>query len=167
MIVNEKLKKEVEKQGFTEEQKEWLLDKFARSILFAGGYKIRLGEKVLCYKSEFKGMNFYKILIVKKNQDGEKIKAYKNVKFVNCEPPKLDNAEIVIDSMFEDFYFKPNDKYNAIFTLVICAYHYPEDSGAFTYDQISQYKDNVDYLTDNSFEIIGEPVNTIDEELPF
>lgn len=157
---------EFENQNFTEEQKEWLNNSYNKRLIASQGYIIRTDEKYKCIRVENNHGVFYKIAIKKKGMDGKFINAYKQVKFVTCEPPKAPESLIVIDSMFEDFYFKANDKYNPIFMIAIKDYHLYENSGAQLYENIVDYKEQINDLNDD-FVITGEPVNFIEEDFPF
>lgn len=168
MKFSESFEKELAEQQFTEEQLLWLEKRYAKKVMELNGYKIKINEKSICYRSEYKGNVFFKLLLEKNDFEGNKVKAYKNIKFANCETPKMEKSEIIIEKMFEDFYFKPGDKYNPQFTLVITSYRYANENIASNYLEISKYKDNINNFENENFEIIGEPVNIINEEdLPF
>ena len=84
-------------------------------------YRINTHNKYIVYKSSYGGKDFYKIYFEKKNQDGSKVKIYRNLKFVNCEPPQ-DKETIRITKAFEDNYIDPKNKYNDV--CVICVMDY-------------------------------------------
>lgn len=84
-------------------------------------YKINTYNKYIVYKSSYGGKDYYKIYFEKKNQDGSKLKIYRNLKFINCEPPE-DRDIIRIRRGFEDNYIDPKNKYNDV--CIICVLDY-------------------------------------------
>ena len=84
------------------------------------GYKIKCGREYMVFRSEYQGKIFYKIQVTKKNYDDTKTNAYKTIKFVSktLDTDIPDRSIVVIKNLFEDFYFKANDKYNPIWIVV-------------------------------------------------
>ena len=84
------------------------------------GYKIKCGREYMVFRSEYQGKIFYKIQVTKKNYDGTKTQAYKTIKFVSktLDTDIPDRSIVIIKNLFEDFYFKANDKYNPIWIVV-------------------------------------------------
>lgn len=89
-------------------------------------YRITTSNKYKVYKSSYGGKDFYKIYFEKKNQDGSKTKIYRNLKFVNCEPPN-DGDIIRIKKAFEDNYIDPKNKYNDVCIIAVQDYEIFKD----------------------------------------
>lgn len=89
-------------------------------------YRINTYNKYTVFKSSYGGKDFYKIYFEKKNQDGSKTRIYRNIKFVNCEPPE-DRDLIRIRKAFEDNYIDPKNKYNDVCVIVIMDYELFKD----------------------------------------
>lgn len=89
-------------------------------------YRINTYNKYTVFKSSYRGKDFYKIYFEKKNQDGSKTRIYRNIKFVNCEPPE-DRDLIRIRKAFEDNYIDPRNKYNDVCVIVVMDYELFKD----------------------------------------
>lgn len=89
-------------------------------------YRINTHNKYIVFKTSYGGKDYYKICFEKKNADGSKVKIYRMVKFVHCEPPK-DRDTIRIKKAFEDNYIDPKNKYNDVCVIVIMDYEKFED----------------------------------------
>lgn len=89
-------------------------------------YKINTYNKYVVYKTSYGGKDYYKIYFEKKNQDNSKTKIYRNLKFINCEPPQ-DKDIIRIKKAFEDNYIDPKNKYNDVCVLCVMDYEKFED----------------------------------------
>ncbi len=89
-------------------------------------YRINTYNKYTVFKSSYRGKDFYKIYFEKKNQDGSKTRIYRNIKFVNCEPPE-DRDLIRIRNAFEDNYIDPRNKYNDVCVIVVMDYELFKD----------------------------------------
>ena len=66
-------------------------------------YRVNTVNKYTVFKSSYGGKDYYKIQLEKKQQDGSKLKFYRNLKFVHCEPPQ-DRDVIRIRKAFENFH---------------------------------------------------------------
>lgn len=84
-------------------------------------YRVNTYNKYTVFKSSYGGKDYFKIFFEKKNQDGSKVKIYRNLKFVNCEPPQ-DRDVIRIKKAFEDNYIDPKNKYNDVCILCVMDY---------------------------------------------
>ena len=89
-------------------------------------YKVNTTNKYMVFKSTYGGKDFYKIQLEKKNKDNTSFKFYRNLKFVNCEPPQ-DRDMIRIRKAFEDNYIDPKNKYNDVCVIVVMDYEKFED----------------------------------------
>lgn len=127
------------KKGFTEEQIEYIDKEVYMSFKKDNSYKILCNKKYTIIKNEFNGIKFYKIAVMKKDANGEMLYANKQVRFVNCNPPENEKTEIYINSMFEDFYYRKEDKYNAMFTLVITSYQLADKEERAERRALSEY----------------------------
>lgn len=118
--LSEEIQEEIVKQNFTEEQKE-LIEKIIANVNFLNGYRIRVGRKYKIIVQTWEDYKYYKIAVYSKDIDGHQKTAFKQLKFV-CDVPDLKTGdEIIIKSMFEDFYYSRNDKdkYNAHYNIVV------------------------------------------------
>ena len=120
-------------------------------------YKINTHNKYIVYKSSFGGKDFYKIYFEKKNQDGSKIKIYRQLKFVNCEPPN-DRDVIRIKKGFEDNYIDPKNKYNDVCIIAVQDYEIFKDEEKMKKEALDNFHRAIEENEDLDF---GE------EELPF
>lgn len=123
------------------------------------GYKIVCGNAYVVYRNEYAGHVFYKIQVTKTDsRDGgnTKVIAYKTIAFRNkekdCDIPN--GTMIVPKKLFEDFYFKDGDKYNAIWTVVILDWDIVKSQNQIVDEAIDNYKKIKDF-------------ELSDEDLPF
>lgn len=153
MALRQELIDELIAHEFTDEQIEYIDKEIYMDFKRNNNYKILCGRKYPIYISEYNGLKYYKILINKKALDGTLTKAYKQVKFLKCNPPQENGVEIYINSMFEDYYFKKDDKYNPIFTLVITSYKIADQEKREENRAIAEFnKTTYDETTNDSFE---------------
>lgn len=100
-------------------------------------YKIKPGKEYNIERQDYNGKAFYKISISKKNKDGTKYYAKKNVFFK--EGVELENnTRIKIKKAFEDFWNK--DKFTPIFSVFITDFEIisrPEDVINNAYDDFN------------------------------
>lgn len=89
-------------------------------------YRVTTANRYVVFKSSYGGKDFYKIQLEKKNKDKTSLKFYRNLKFVNCEPPH-DRDIIRIRRAFEDNYIDPKNKYNDVCVIVVMDYEKFED----------------------------------------
>lgn len=81
-------------------------------------YKVEVGDIVTIKRQDVRGYTFYKIALSKKMYDGTKAYFDKNIAFPKgTDLP--DKTKIRILDFFEDVFTRPNDKYNANWTLFI------------------------------------------------
>lgn len=125
------------------------------------GYKIQCGYKYKVYVNQYAGNTFYKIQVTKtytKDGANNKLIAYKNVTFKN---KLLDTSEIVDGCyvipkrLFEDFYFRNNDKYNAVWSVVISDWEVVKSEEQVRNEALSDFNDTLN----------GIQIN--EEDLPF
>lgn len=111
------------------------------------GYKIDGKHTYRVYKTENNGRVYYKVQIQKKNYDNTVTKGYRQLKFVQCEPPE--NEDIIkINSGFEDFYVKG---YDVISMIVVQDYEIienPQKAEENAYNEYNQKLDEVN-IDDN------------------
>lgn len=117
-------------------------------------YKIDTRHTYKVYVNSAGGKTFYKVCVKKKNYDGTESKFYKQLKFVQCDPPQ-DGEIIRINSAFEDLYVNSKDKYNAISVIAIMDYEKVENDVVAEHQAYEDYRENL-----NSMEVS-------DEDLPF
>lgn len=117
-------------------------------------YKIDTRHTYKVYVNSAGGKTFYKVCVKKKNYDGTETKFYKQLKFVQCEPPE-DGEIIKIKRAFEDLYVNSKDKYNAISVIAIMDYEKVENDVVAEQQAYEDYRENL-----NSMEVS-------DEDLPF
>lgn len=117
-------------------------------------YKIDTRHTYKVYVNSAGGKTFYKVCVKKKNYDGTESKFYKQLKFVQCDPPQ-DGEIIRINSAFEDLYVNSKDKYNAISVIAIMDYEKVENDVVAEQQAYEDYRENL-----NSMEVS-------DEDLPF
>ena len=92
----------------------------------------------IIYVQTYKEKTFYKTQISKKTADGQTIKAYVPVRFVNCEPVvngtliRLKNAKV-------DWYKNPKDTWNIVPSLVIFNYEVAAESNVVTQQIVNEY----------------------------
>lgn len=118
-------------------------------------YRVNTRNKYMVFKSSYGGKDFYKICFEKKNQDGSKIKIYRSIKFVNCEPPQ-DRDTIRIRKAFEDNYIDPKNKYNDVCVICVMDYEKFEDEEKLKEQAFSNFHRTMDE---------NEDMN--DDSLPF
>lgn len=104
------------------------------------GYKIDCKHTYKVYKSENGGRVYYKIQMQKKNYDETITKGYRQVKFVQCNPPN-DGDIIKIHSGFEDFYLKG---YDVISIIVIQDYEIIENQQKIEENAYNEYNQKID-----------------------
>ena len=78
-------------------------------------YKLKPDKEYMVFKTEFKGIPYYKIQITRKDANGNVIKGYKPIR-LRKGMELQDRSIIKIKKAFEDFYVKG---YETIFTLYI------------------------------------------------
>lgn len=158
--------KKLKENGFSEEQIEFIKEEVCKSILSANNYKVKCGVPVLIYRQVYGEYVYYKIPVRKKGKDGNTLNGYKSVRFINCEPPDADKCMIIIHSLFEDYWYKSNDKFNAIFTIVVTDYEYYQNEERIKFEAIGDYYDEKN-IDDDHF-VLSNPVNEVDDfDLPF
>ena len=164
---------ELAEKGYTEEQIDEIDKIVFLPMIKRNNYKVLTGRKVTIYKQVFGNMTFYKIMIMKKKKDEEEpIKAYKQVYFIGCKPPEEDKTDIIINDLYEDFYFKKDDKYNPIFTIGIKDYFvltgdYGEEKQAISSLNVAKYNannENNDFVLEEEWDNFDEFDN---DNLPF
>ena len=117
-------------------------------------YKIDTKHTYKVYVNSAGGKTFYKVCVKKKNYDGTETKFYKQLKFVQCDPPE-DGEIIKINRAFEDLYVNSKDKYNAISVIAIMDYEKVDNDVVAEQQAYEDYRENL-----NSMEVS-------DEDLPF
>ena len=120
-------------------------------------YRINTYNKYTVYKSSYGGKDYYKIYFEKKNQDGSKTKIYRNLKFVNCEPPE-DRDVIRIIKAFEDNYIDPKNKYNDVCVLCVMDYETFKDEDKLKEEAFNNFHRTIEE---------NEELNIDNESLPF
>lgn len=89
-------------------------------------YRVTTEQRYTVYKTSFGGKNFYKICLKKKNSDGSELKIYRQLKFINCDPPE--NGDVIrITRAFEDNYIDPKNKYNDVCIIAVLDYEIFKD----------------------------------------
>ena len=84
-------------------------------------YRINTKTHYKVFVNEYAGNKFYKIYFEKKTKNGNRLKIYRTLKFVQCEPPL--NGEIIrIKKAFEDNYIDPKNPYNDVCIIVVQDY---------------------------------------------
>lgn len=164
--MNQEMIETLKENNFTEEQIDFIDENIIKQINRRNNYKIRCERPVTLYKQSYNGNDFYKIICSKSDSNGNLITGYKRVSFAGCQPPNVEKCEIIIHNMFETFFYKSDDKYNAIFSLVILEYDYVRNEAREKFEAIGDYYDS---KTDENYDNFnfGNPVNEIDDELPF
>lgn len=117
-------------------------------------YKIDTRHTYKVYVNSAGGKNFYKVCVKKKNYDGTETKFYKQLKFVQCEPPE-DGEIIKIKRAFEDLYVNSKDKYNAISVIAVMDYEKVENDVVAEQQAYEDYRENLNSMDE------------FDSELPF
>lgn len=158
----EKLKE----NNFTDEQIEFIKENVVKDVKRRNGYKIQCERPVTVFKNSYGGHDYYKIICNKNDENGNLITGYKRVSFIGCEPPNAEKCDIIIHNMFESFWYKKNDKYETIFTLIILDYEYVKNEAREKFEAIGDYYDSKKEENLDNFEL-KEPINEIDDELPF
>lgn len=123
-------------------------------------YKIRCGYPYAIIRNDYMGRTYYSIKVTKKNSDGTETIAYKGVKFKNKEKGEVDikDGTIIIPlKIYEDFYFKNNNKFVPMFTLDIYDWEYAEEENEKTKSAVDDFK--------NSIKVNDFMLN--DDDLPF
>lgn len=120
-------------------------------------YKINTFNQYIVYKTSYGGRDYYKIGFEKKNKDGTKTKFYRNLKFVNCEPPE-DRDKIRIKKGFEDNYIDPKNKYNDVCVICVMDYELFKDEEKMKEEAFENFHRTIEENEDFS---IG------DDSLPF
>lgn len=105
---------------------------------FKRHYKVEAGDIIKIKRQDVREYTFYKVALQKKNADGTKAYYDKNIAF-----PKgtdlSDGTMIKVIDFFEDVYARPNDKYNANWTLFISEYEIVEQQDKS--EAISEFND--------------------------
>ena len=104
-------------------------------------YKVEVGDVVTVKRQDVREYTFYKIALSKKMYDGTKAYFDKNIAFPKGTDMQ-DGTKIRILDFFEDVFARPNDKYNANWTLFIKEWEVVEDES--TNDAISEFNDIID-----------------------
>ena len=106
------------------------------------GYKIQIGREYEVEKTEYSGKNYYKIKFTRRQQNGDILEGYKNVKFYSqtLDNDIPDHAIVIPKTMFEDFYYSKGDirHYNAIWIVVITDWEIKENE---KYNTVEAYSD--------------------------
>ena len=132
--------------------------KYYREYHDNNGYRIRCGYYYPVYKQEVHNKVFYKIPITKSNIDGTKITAYKNISFVGKQEVDIKDGDLIKPlKIFEDFYFRKEDKYNPVFTLKILEWETMQTEKKQKENALNEYKKSIEMSN-----IILE-----DDDLPF
>lgn len=122
-------------------------------------YKVEPGDIFIVYRNDItKGdrtYTFYKIRIQKKKYDGTKETYYKNVAFKKDVELK-DKTKIKIIDFFEDVFSRPNDKYNANWTLFITEF-----------EEISNEEDKIMAIDEFNSLMDTSDVEISDEDIAF
>jgi hypothetical protein len=125
------------------------------------GYKIDTKHTYKVYVNESNGKKFYKVQIKKKNYDNTEISFYKQLRFVQCNPPE--NGEIIkIIYGFEDLYVNNKDSYNPISVIVIMEYEKVDNPVVNQEKAYDKFQQN---LKENEMEESHYEIS--DEQLPF
>ena len=115
-------------------------------------WRINTHNKYIVYKTSFGGKDYYKIYFKKKNQDGKEIKIYRNLKFVNCDPPE-DKDIIRIKKAFEDNYIDPKNNYNDVCVLCVQEYEVFKDEEKMKQEAFQNFhrtiEENEDFEEEN------------------
>lgn len=164
--MTEKMIDKLKENGFTDEQIEFIDENVAKEIINRDGLKIRCEREYTLYRQVWGENVFYKIITQKKDKDGKNMNGYKRVRFYGCEPPKVDKCKIIIHKMFEDFWYKSSDKYDAFFSICILDYECVRNEAREKYEAIGDYYDAKEDDNYDNFNF-GNPVNEIDDDLPF
>ena len=114
-----------------EEQKEYITDLFNTKLSY------------MIYSQVYKDKTFYKIPISKKTSDGQTIKAYVPVRFVNCEPV-INGTLIRLKNAKVDWYINPKDRWNIVPSLVIFNYEIMKDSNIVAQQVVNEYNSTID-----------------------
>ena len=129
-------------------------------------YKIMPNDEVMIFRNEYGGNVFYKTRITKKHYDDTKSYFYKNVRFkkgIDLE----DRTIIKIIDMFEDVRENKNDKYNAIWELVVTEFEIIPNEVKDKASAIENFNNRED-IDDESF-LNNEEIDPsiTDDDLPF
>lgn len=155
MVISDEILKKMEDLNFTDEQIEFVKEEVIKEYISNNGHKIRCGVPYMVFKQVYGNHTFYKIPIYSKALDGTRKQALQEVAFSKCDPVAENKDKIIINKMFEDFYFSANDKYNHRPIIRILSYDYVDKEVKEVRENtqaINQYKDELN----NNF-----------EELPF
>lgn len=126
-ILSEELIEKMQELDFSEEQIEFIKKDLIKELYNLDGHKVHAGYTYKVIKQHNKGNTYYKIIVHGKDMKGNEKIAYKDVNFVGCNPPRGAEDVITIKSLFEDFYFGSNDKWNARWIIKITDYEYASD----------------------------------------
>lgn len=139
MMLTPQIMKSLRDKGYTDEDINFIEDNVYKELRRCNGYRILTGRKVTVIRNIHNDKAFYKIPIKHVRYDGREETAYRTVQFANCKPPQEDQTQIIITKFFEDFYFKNNDRYTPIFTLVIQGYYFVDEEKRKEYEAIGKY----------------------------
>lgn len=109
-------------------------------------YKIRCGYPYTITRNDYLGRTYYSIQVTKKNSDGTETHAFKGVKFKNREKGEVDikDGTVIIPlKIYEDFYFKNNNKFVPMFTLDIYDWEYAETEKEKTQNAVEDFRKSV------------------------
>jgi len=124
------------------------------------GYKIKCGNWYPLYRAEYGGHIFYKIMVSKKDINGDPIRLYKSVSFYKDGEriTSIRDGVLVKPLRFqEDGYYTKNDKYNVVWNLKIFDWEIQETEEHNVSDAINDYKKQLN-VNDIDFN---------DDDLPF
>ena len=97
----------------------------------------------MIFSQVYKERTFYKVQVSKKQADGQIIKAYVPVRFVNCQPV-INGTLIRLKNAKVDWYKNPKDTWNIIPSLVIFNYEVIADSNIVTQQVVNEYNSTSD-----------------------
>ena len=119
-----------------EEQKEYITGLFNNKANY------------MVFVQVYKDKTFYKTQISKKTADGQIIKAYVPIRFVNCEPV-INGTLIRLKNAKVDWYKNPKDTWNIVPSLVIFNYEITADSNIVTQQVVNEYNSTADIDDDS------------------
>ena len=123
-------------------------------------YKLKPDKEYMVFKTEFKGIPYYKIQITRKDANGNVIKGYKPIR-LRKGMELQDRSIIKIKKAFEDFYVKG---YETIFTLFIYEYELCKNTQLEQENALNEFQNN---LATSQFEDFGSEIEVTDDMLPF
>jgi hypothetical protein len=97
----------------------------------------------MIFSQVYKDKTFYKVQVSKKLQDGQILKAYIPVRFVNCEPV-INGTLIRLKNAKVDWYKNPKDTWNVIPSLIIFNYEVIADSNIVTQQIVNEFNSTND-----------------------